>query len=304
MLSASLFATLLVAGTSSAQGTCQPGFLNTVFNTGTPKHASWPDPIWSTLTSYGIQNFITFSLLPLPQNPLFDPSPNTPALSNPTLEKARIPIVMDPRDTPTAQTLLASNTTPPYLELFNEPDYSYADATPLTDPTTAAQNLSPLLSAPHPQTTFLSPALANPNDPDWLPTFFAQCPTCLAQIDIIAMHIYEPNIDYAIGNITALHDRWNKPIWITEFGPYNGGGSGCTFDQAGVAAYASEIVPMIDRLGFVEKIFWNCGDAEAADVCNPSLTEEDGSANGVLRALGGACGFGEGANFTVRGRGG
>ena len=82
-----------------------------------------------------------------------------------------------------------------------------------------------------------------------------------------------------------------KKIWITEFGPYNGGPSGCTFDQAGVVNYAQTIIPKINALDYVEKLFWNCGDAEAANVCNPSLTNEDGSANDVLKGLGGACGF-------------
>ena len=199
---------------------------------------------------------------------------------------------MDPRDTSKAEAILASSTTPPYLELFNEPDYSYGGATPLTEPIPAAQNLAPFVSLPHNTTKFISPALANPNNASWLPVFFENCETCRTQIDIIAMHIYEPNIDSAIGQISQLHNTWpDKRIWITEFGPYNGGGSGCSFNQTGVADYARTIIPRIDALGYVEKIFWNCGDAEPADVCNPSLTNEDGSANDVLKALGGACGF-------------
>ena len=65
MLSATVLAALLAVGTNAAPatgtngslGSCKPGFLNTVFNTGSANHASWPDPIWSTLTSYGIKNF-------------------------------------------------------------------------------------------------------------------------------------------------------------------------------------------------------------------------------------------------------
>lgn len=199
---------------------------------------------------------------------------------------------MDPRDISTAQSILASNQTPAYLELFNEPDYSYGGATPITDPIPAAQDLSPLVSMPHGATQFISPALANANNASWLPVFFDNCPDCLSQINIIAMHLYEPNVDYAIGNITQLHHTWpGKRIWITEFGPYNGGGSGCTFDQAGVVNYAATVIPKIAALDYVDKVFWNCGDAEAADICNPSLTNEDGSANDVLKAYAGACGF-------------
>ena len=106
------------------------------------------------------------------------------------------------------------------------------------------------------------------------------------------MHIYNPNIDNVIGQIEEFHNSYrDKRIWITEFGPYNGGGSGCTFDLDGVANYAKEVIPKLNALEYVDKVFWNCGDAEPADVCNPSLTNEDGSATEVLKAYGGACGF-------------
>lgn len=55
--------------------------------------------------------------------------------------------------------------------------------------------------------------------------------------------------------------------------------------------YAKSIIPKVNALDYVEKIFWNCGDAEPASECNPSLTNEDGSVNDVLKGLGGACGF-------------
>ena len=228
------------------------------------------------------------------ENPNFDIAPNVPAPYNDVLEAARIPIVMDPRDISNATNILKSNATLPFLELFNEPDYSYGDSTPTTDPVTSAHDLSPLINIPRNGTQYISPALANANNPDWLPVFFdpKNCPNCMSKIDIVAMHLYEPNIDYVIGNITELHSTWpTKRIWITEFGPYDGGGSGCTFDQAGVVNYAATVIPKIAALGYVDKVFWNCGDAEAADVCNPSLTNEDGSANDILKAYAGACGF-------------
>ncbi|KAL6719028.1 hypothetical protein ACLMJK_003263 [Lecanora helva] len=298
MLSTIALTALLVAGSNATptkrsngtSSTCKPGFLNTVFNTGSAAHASWPDPIWSTLTSYGIDNLITFTLLPINQNPNFDAPAGTPARDNAVIEAARIPIVMNPNDTNNAQALVASANAPPYLELFNEPDFSYGGVTGTVDPVAAAQNLSELLTMPHNKTKYISPALAF--DQNWLPTFFQNCNNCLSQFDIISMHLYQPDVDSAISAITAMHTSYpDKKIWITEFGPYNGGPSGCTFDQAGVVNYAQTIVPKINALDYVEKIFWNCGDAEAADVCNPSLTNEDGSATDVLKGLGGACGF-------------
>lgn len=68
-----------------------------------------------------------------------------------------------------------------------------------------------------------------------------------------------------------------------------------------MADYAATIIPMIAVLGFAEKMFWNCRDAEPASVCNPSLTDEDRSANEVLKALGGACRFSAGPSNIIRG---
>ena len=67
LLSTLLAATTLAAPTyQNSSGSCKPGFLNTVFNTGSANHASWPDPIWSTLTSYGIDNFSMVASIVVP----------------------------------------------------------------------------------------------------------------------------------------------------------------------------------------------------------------------------------------------
>ena len=237
-----------------------------------------------------LRSIVTFSLLPLNENPNFDTAPGVPARYNGVLEAARIPIVMNPNDTNTAQTIIASDSAPAYLELFNEPDFNYGGQTGTVDPIPAAQNLSEILTMPHTKTKYISPAIAYKQD--WLPTFFENCNGCLSQFDVISMHIYDPNVDNVISTIEAMHNNYtDKKIWITEFGPYNGGPSNCNFDQAGVVNYAQTVIPKINALDYVEKVFWNCGDAEAASVCNPSLTNEDGSATDVLKGLGGVCGF-------------
>lgn len=59
---------------------------------------------------------------------------------------------MDPTEVSAALDLL--QTDPPlYLTLFNEPDYSYDNETPLTSATDAAKDLQPLFAASHPKTT-------------------------------------------------------------------------------------------------------------------------------------------------------
>ena len=192
---------------------------------------------------------------------------------------------MDPTEVSAALQLLETNP-PRYLTLFNEPDYSYRGLTPLTSATEAATALKPIFAASHPSTTFLSPALANANS-DWLPTFNESCDGCMSQIPIIAMHLYNQDPNEALDLIKQLHTTWpDKRIWITELAP----GSGtCTLDVDGVVSWLNTLIPEIVALGYVEKIFWNCGESSSATSCKTDLTNDDGSATAVLRAYSAIC---------------
>ena len=107
------------------------------------------------------------------------------------------------------------------------------------------------------------------------------------------MHLYNPDANAALGLITQLHGTWpDKRIWITELSPATGD---CTLDTAGIVQWAQDLIPKIIALGYVEKIFWNCGESApglngSPAQCNPSLTNDDGSATDILTALGGICG--------------
>ncbi|MCJ1457771.1 hypothetical protein MMC28_008140 [Mycoblastus sanguinarius] len=310
---ASIPASSAAAGPPSSNSTCKAGFLNAVFNTGAPKNAGWPGTTWSTLTQYGINDWSTdtsnsyyleistdifdylvgFSLTPLNEEPNYDPAVGVSAPVTPALNAAQISIVMNPDFTTQAVQLLS--TAPPiYLELYNEPDYSFQNDTPLTGPVAAAQTLKPLFAASHPSTQYISPALANANS-NWLPEFNDSCSGCFDQIDIISMHLYSPQTDWVLGQIESLHSTWpDKRIWITELGPAS---SDCTLNSTGIVQWAQTLIPGILKLGYVGRIFWNCGEHAAgfdgaANVCNPSLTNDDGSATDVLKGLAMVCGIG------------
>ena len=189
---------------------------------------------------------------------------------------------------------------PQYLELFNEPDFSFQGLTPLTDAITAAKSLAGFFTIQHPQTTYISPALMNANS-DWLTTFKSNCNGCFDQIPIIAMHIYNPDVDGVMAQITQLHGTWpDKKIWITELSPAT---SGCTMDATAIGTYMQTLFQKIMALGYVEKIFWNSGEWDspaingAPDSCNPALTDTSGNPTPVLTALKNSCG-GSGGTAT------
>ena len=106
--------------------------------------------------------------------------------------KAQIPIVMDHTYIDTAKTMLANNP-PPYMELYNEPDFSFENLTLTEDAAPSASDLMSLIDSSHPNTKFISPALMNANGP-WLGSFFDACAGCIDQIDVIALHVYNPYV--------------------------------------------------------------------------------------------------------------
>jgi len=235
--------------------------------------------------------------------------PSGPAQVMPAMNSAQINVVMDPTDTNDAITMLQSASPPSYLELFNEPDFSFQNLTVLTDPIPAAQNLAALFAVPHPKTTLISPALMNANS-DWLTTFRDNCNNCFDQIPIIAMHVYNPDPSGVMGQITQLHTTWpDKKIWITELSPAT---AGCSLTNTGtgpgtMANYMSTLIPQILALGYVDKVFWNSGEWDspaingAPEACNPSLVDANGHATDVLKALGTVCGGGNTATARRRG---
>ena len=274
-------------------GAC-PGFRNVVFDGNASLESGWPSNTWSSLSSHGVDDWSEYTD-PIKQSLILTIVVGftlvNPAVSTSQLNAHQIHLVMDPRNVQDAVNLL--QTAPPrYLGLFNEPDFPFEGGTPLTDPVTAAKALQPIFAAAVPQTTFLSPALAQANS-DWLATFRNNCNGCFDKIPIISQHIYSTDTDYVMGQITTLHATWpDKKIWITELGPAV---TGCTMDNNGIIDWMNRLMPQIRALPYVEKVFWNCGehgagiDGKPDGPCNPSLTNEDGSPTDILTAYSRIC---------------
>ena len=192
------------------------------------------------------------------------------AATTPALNAAQIHQIMNPTEVSAALQLLKSNP-PGYLVLFNEPDLSYDGRTPTTSPTKAASALEPIFNASHPHTTLLSPALYNSSS-DWLPTFRDTCNGCMSQIPFIAMHLYDQDTNAALDRIKQLRNAWpDKRIWITELSP--GSEGDCSLDMNGIIAWKNRLVPEIVALGYVDKIFWNCGESSPHTTCKTDLSD-------------------------------
>ena len=243
------------------RGSCPPNFRNTVFNTGAPRNAGWPSTIWHSLSANGVSDWIGFTEQPLNLTPTYDLANGKPAPVTPALNAAQIPICMDPRYVSDAVKMLKSSSPPAYLELFNEPDFSYMGFTPLTSPEDAAKALAPIFALGKLKTQLIAPAVAFTNS-DWLTKFDAACGQCIEKhIPIVSAHLYSPNPDTIMSMVTTLHKTWpSKKIWITELAPASSSGQGCTLDGPGVIKWMNTVVPRLAATGYVDRIFWNSGE--------------------------------------------
>jgi hypothetical protein len=149
---------------------------------------------------------------------------------------------------------------------FNEPDSG------------SQSNITPERAAalwPRLQSTGLrlgSPAPAVPGD-GWLGRFMAIARARRLRVDFIALHYYQdftdPHaVDELRAELTAIHRRFGKPIWITEIGAIDirAWGEHMHALPTGALAnsYMRKLLAMLDQLSFVQRYAWftaNCWQA-------------------------------------------
>lgn len=100
----------------------------------------------------------------------------------------------------------------------------------------------------------------------WLDDFMTQTAAKGYPVDFIALHFYpdftDPEAVAKLKNtLTTLHDKYGKPIWITEIGAIPFGTTYRTPTQALASSFVAQLLPMLESLLFVERYAWfgdNC----------------------------------------------
>ncbi|KAI4142255.1 MAG: hypothetical protein L6R39_005015 [Caloplaca ligustica] len=147
---------------------------------------------------------IAFTLEPLSTNAHYNLDDGSACPEPAGLEAARIPMVTDSTELDAAKQKLRGNAFG-YLELFNEPDFSFGGFTPITSPADSATDLKPLIDIGAP-TQLISPAVAYTGS-DWLKEFQRNCTGCMDKIGIISAHVYSVEPKGAIDQIKGVHDQ-------------------------------------------------------------------------------------------------
>jgi hypothetical protein len=143
-----------------------------------------------------------------------------------------------------------------YLLGYNEPNFiSQANLTPAQ-----AASMWPNLEkiAADKSLELISPAVnwcgdcveGVTNDPtDWLDQFFSTLLNC--KVDYIAIHNYAPG-SAAIKSYVEKFRKYNKPLWITEFAPWDPPKP----DYDGVVQYMKEVIPFLENEPLIFRYSW------------------------------------------------
>jgi len=158
----------------------------------------------------------------------------------------------------TAGTLSQVRGEGPDLLSFNEPDMSgQANMSPAQ-----ALSLWPQLMATGLRLGSPAVATGGATPGGWLDQFMSGAAARGYRVNFITLHWY--GSDFATGPavsqlesyLQAVHARYHKPIWLTEFALANFGGSPQTPSRPQQAAFLTAATAMLQRLGYVQRYAW------------------------------------------------
>ncbi|GAA0269254.1 hypothetical protein GCM10009539_65500 [Cryptosporangium japonicum] len=167
---------------------------------------------------------------------------------------------------------------------FNEPDFaSQSNLSP-----TRALELWPSLQGTGMRLGSPAPAFGAATDGSWFDQFMTGAQARGYRVDFIALHWYGG--DFTTANavsqlksyLQAVHDRWHKPIWLTEYALIDfGSGTPRYPSPEQQAAFVTASTAMMDGLSFVERYSWFIFSPGTGGT---SLYAPDGSATTLGRA--------------------
>ncbi|MGK5677994.1 sigma-70 family RNA polymerase sigma factor [Actinoplanes sp. URMC 104] len=108
-----------------------------------------------------------------------------------------------------------------------------------------------------------SPAVAYGGDTPggWLDRFMTGAKQKGYRVDFITLHWYGSDfsaaaVDQFLGYVDAVHKRYNKPIWVTEYGLMNFGGTPKYPTQAQLVTFINGSTKGMQKRSYVERYAW------------------------------------------------
>jgi hypothetical protein len=125
-------------------------------------------------------------------------------------------------------------------------------------------------------------------DKDWMKAFMNGIRARGLRVDFVAAHSYGgPNADALMKRLTAVHEMFGKPIWITEFGV--GDWQAKTraenrYRPEQIVDFVQKLLPQLDACPFVERYAWFPAKPDSAPLGPCALFNEDGTLTPVGEA--------------------
>ena len=169
------------------------------------------------------------------------------------------PMIWGKKDIPEIDKAAASGTV---LLGFNEPNREKQANMTVEE----ALDLWPRLEATRMRLGSPAPAGGGATPGGWLDRFMAGCQERGYRVDFICLHWYGESYNPEAATkalqsyLTAVHERYGKPIWLTEFALRNFKGDPATVAEQ--QAFMARVLPMLDGLPFVERYSWFVFGAE------------------------------------------
>jgi len=152
-----------------------------------------------------------------------------------------------------ANATIPAGTNATFLLGFNEPNNLHNCNKPPKD---IAEAWATVLKLWAPTSILVSPATAGEGRP-WLDAFFGNCTAMYGpkgcQVSHIAVHDYSCDAATTMAYLKAVHDRYNKPVWLTEFSCGDGAQKQPTSKHL---AYMKEVFPLLDKADYVYRYAW------------------------------------------------
>ncbi|HEY0864475.1 MAG TPA: glycoside hydrolase family protein [Lacunisphaera sp.] len=130
-----------------------------------------------------------------------------------------------------------------------------------------------------------SPGCIHP-DKEWMTAFMEGVKQRQLRVDFVCVHSYGgPNAEALVQRLEKVHQTFGCPVWITEFAV--GDWTAKSVDQnrhksEDVLRFMEKVLPMLDRLDFVERYAWFPAKPDNRALGTSALFDE----NGALTRLG------------------
>jgi hypothetical protein len=132
----------------------------------------------------------------------------------------------------------------------------------------------------------VSPAPVGIENP-WLIEFMEKAEAQNLRVDYIAVHSYGGSNPLAfIDKLKRVHERWNKPIWITEFAVADWNATSAADNRHSVddvLNFMKEVLPALVEIEWIHKFAWFDGGVNRPQLASSALTDEEGNLTEVGR---------------------